>query len=422
MLVHSNEIFCATCGRQILNESYVRCLRCRDFDQCLECLSSGREVDKRHQSHSFVFVSCKNEPKSLYRENWETKDELNLLVGIKKFGLGNWEEVSEFVGNKTPVECETYYVQTFLKSPSAPKPISEVLPPCELPPPPPYDTKPQPSEYVKFLKKQKLSNQKAVPAEFNGYMPYRHEFEIEFNNEAEQIIANISFKDEPETEETFRKKIQTLRCYNYQIEERRKRTRIIENVGMLYEESEPFDNENLHPDLFGGVSLDDKLIDREFASLIQFIGFDKAKQLAVDVRKQMELKRRLEERYIWKANSIKNQREGELYSDLMKHIKTGIIPQSEIKYWNEKVEQYNLRIKNQKAKIRSENLSKSELGLCSRESISTETYKIIKDVLMRESVLRNELTKEEAVQLAPDQKSEIEPIYDFLTNVGWIKS
>jgi Myb-like DNA-binding domain len=50
-------------------------------------------------------------------KDWSAKDELQLLQGIMKCGLGNWKEVSDqYVKTHSSKECEEHYYTFFNKS------------------------------------------------------------------------------------------------------------------------------------------------------------------------------------------------------------------------------------------------------------------------------------------------------------------
>jgi hypothetical protein len=49
--------------------------------------------------------------------DWSARDELMLIQGIMKCGLGNWKEISEqYVKSKNEVECEEHFFAFFNKS------------------------------------------------------------------------------------------------------------------------------------------------------------------------------------------------------------------------------------------------------------------------------------------------------------------
>lgn len=54
---------------------------------------------------------------SIFSRDWTAKEELLLLQGITKCGMGNWIDISEqYVKTKTPDECEEHYFTFYYKS------------------------------------------------------------------------------------------------------------------------------------------------------------------------------------------------------------------------------------------------------------------------------------------------------------------
>jgi hypothetical protein len=52
-------------------------------------------------------------------KDWTAAEELALISGIMKCGLGNWEDVQEqFLQHRTPQECEEHYFSVVYKSSS----------------------------------------------------------------------------------------------------------------------------------------------------------------------------------------------------------------------------------------------------------------------------------------------------------------
>ncbi len=44
------------------------------------------------------------------------KEELLLIEGIEKFGFGNWHDISEHMGSKSPSEIESHYETQYLSN------------------------------------------------------------------------------------------------------------------------------------------------------------------------------------------------------------------------------------------------------------------------------------------------------------------
>jgi transcriptional adapter 2-alpha len=75
-----------------------------DFDLCVECFSVGVELnDKKNDhknTHSYKVMDFLAFP--LHHPAWGADEEQLLLEGIDMYGIGNWQAVSEHVGEKSP--------------------------------------------------------------------------------------------------------------------------------------------------------------------------------------------------------------------------------------------------------------------------------------------------------------------------------
>lgn len=53
----------------------------------------------------------------LFHKDWTAKEELLLLQGIMKCGMGNWIDISEqYVKSKTSDQCESHYFTFYYKN------------------------------------------------------------------------------------------------------------------------------------------------------------------------------------------------------------------------------------------------------------------------------------------------------------------
>ena len=59
--------------------------------------------------------------------NWTIGEELLLLDGLERYGLDNWNDVSEPISNKTALECQAHYYTFYYKSKNDPIPLDSDL-------------------------------------------------------------------------------------------------------------------------------------------------------------------------------------------------------------------------------------------------------------------------------------------------------
>lgn len=414
-----DSITCSTCGKVLLNERYIRCMKCPNFFQCLNCLSVGLESDNHLQTHNFFVVEPR--PFPLYSEDWDAHDEILLLFGIKSLGIGNWNEISSFVKTKSALDCETHYVNVYINSYNAPLPQPEILPPIKLPPPPSYDTRPVescPSVAHEKHMNEKNKKEKTTPAEYSGYMPYRHEFEIEWNNDAEALVSKIEFKIEEETFQTFKDKVLLLMCYNDQLAERRFRTKVIEDWDIQNKEVKSATRgEKDDPRILGGVTAAERAVDAKIISLAPYYGQPNMQQFTTCLHKQIGYFESIKKTQLWIENGVRSHAEGRIFSKFLKCVKNGKIPAADHEKWNELVTELN----KEKNKIVSQNddlLSHPELKLCKVENIHPQLYLALKCLLMNEISYRGKFKKYIALKIDPAHEKEMSKIYDLLEALG----
>lgn len=100
-------ILCNSCFSDISDDIKVRCLDCC-IDECLDCfiISTYKDI---HSGHLFkavdllVIDSC---------ANWKILDEYIFFDCLKRFGFGNFEEISYFLG-KNENEVEDHFGRLF---------------------------------------------------------------------------------------------------------------------------------------------------------------------------------------------------------------------------------------------------------------------------------------------------------------------
>ncbi|PON38112.1 Transcriptional adaptor [Parasponia andersonii] len=85
-----------------------------------------------------------------------------------------------------------------------------------------------------FIGKKPISgNEGSSLVELSGYNPKRQEFDPEYDNDAEQLLADMEFK-EADTEEERELKLRVLRIYSKRLDERKRRKDFILDRNLLY--------------------------------------------------------------------------------------------------------------------------------------------------------------------------------------------
>ena len=189
------KVHCDHCSKDISNIVRFKCSECVDFDLCVECFSSGVEIQDHKNSHDYHICDPLAFP--LFQSYWTASEELLLLEALELKGLGNFEDVSIYLGSKSPQECKDHYYEIYVDSSFFPIPdLSKLL----------TNIKPMPyrEDDVKEIP-QELVNKPtpSVPAnhEIGGYLQARYEFDIEYDADAELTIKDLEFYQDDSTEE-----------------------------------------------------------------------------------------------------------------------------------------------------------------------------------------------------------------------------
>ncbi|KAI8924518.1 hypothetical protein BC831DRAFT_498467 [Entophlyctis helioformis] len=182
---------CDTCNKDITYVVRIKCATCADFDLCVECFASGAEVRTHKKDHPYRVLEMLDYP--IFEPDWGADEELLLVEGLELHGVGNWEQISELIGTKNKQECADHYDRVYVQSPDFPYPAPAS----------------QPTNH-----------------EIAGFMPGRREFELEFDNEAEQNVKDMEF-NEDDSKEEIELKCTMLNIYNTTLARRAERKKFI---------------------------------------------------------------------------------------------------------------------------------------------------------------------------------------------------
>ena len=399
---------CSVCHRDISNEIYVKCSRCADFNQCLECFSIGAEAQNHLKTHPFVILEPVIQP--IFQKGWSSEQEILLLNALQSCGIGNWHEIADTIKTKTAEECECHYFSTYIESPTAPIPLNKVIKEAKIPPPPDFDTSPRESRPSISHEKnmaERGKKERTTPAEFAGYMPRRHEFEVEYLNDAEQLVSGIEFSETEETEETLEKKLNQLRVYNEQLEERYIRTQFSEDYDLLDQDFKGFGSKNKQ----------EKDIEEQFLSLGQILTRDKLTEFIDAYKKEMRLKDEIENLLKWRKNCIMTVGEGKIFNQLEILYREDKLSTSAIERLNKDYIAYS-ESPDFKTTLYGQMLTESEDEICKKFQIYPHDFLKMKDEIIREYTVSGHLTEESAASLCPEHEDIMRAIFQNMQESG----
>jgi transcriptional adapter 2-alpha len=250
-------------------------------------------------------------------------------------------------------------------------------------------------------------------------MPYRHEFELEYRNDAELVACDISFS-ETDDASAFEFKCKSLLAYNSQLDARRFRTDAVEKFSIQYDEinlGKSEDDQELR--ILDGFTPAERAVDDQLAPVAPYCGLDRLRPLAEVLHQGVGVREQIEDRVIWQASGIKSHREGHLFRALRGMVRDGKVPTSDIPRWNEKLQRY-LQSEPVPPRVTSELLNPEEAELCAKLRLDESVFHALKNLLVREWTLRGSLTRQAAGLLSPDFPAEVRAIYDLGTDQGWL--
>ncbi|OMJ25366.1 Transcriptional adapter 2 [Smittium culicis] len=377
---------CDNCQANLTEIVRISCFECSEFDLCVTCFSKGIELGSHKYDHSYTVVSKHKFP--IFSIDWTADEELLLIDGLLKFGLGNWEEVSIYVGSKSKKECESHYNKIYVDSDFWPIPDMSKT----------FDVK-----YAKStnsgstkssdsLKPYKPISSQPTNHEIAGYMPGRLEFEIEYENDSEIVIKDLVFE------------------------------------------------KKLAP------SIKDSL--NKIKAFAKVLSDPDYQTFSAGIQNELELKNRIDQLVEWRQNGISTLAEGSVYEteksirmQKSKTISTRDCIQNleRLQRLAMKYSQKNSKndIQNQASKLNGKNkssytsefknldggqlLSRLELELISELGIPPKSYLLLKDILLTDYVNNNQISKDRALVLLEKVSPDIvNAVYDFFINAGWI--
>ncbi|XP_076887654.1 transcriptional adapter ADA2-like isoform X2 [Bidens hawaiensis] len=332
---------CNYCNKDISGKIRIKCACCSDFDLCVECFSVGAEVYPHKSNHPYRVMDNLSFP--LFCSDWNADEEILLLEGIEMYGLANWNEVAEHVGTKSKSHCIEHYNTIYMNSPCFPLPdMSHVMGknreellamarenPTEselsVKEESPFSARIKVEESRKegsvggssivnastgagkrtssvvqsgdgikiedshtdrsFGGKKLRASAEEGPSvtEISGYNFKRQEFEVEYDNDAEQLLADMEFKD-TDTDPERELKLRVLRIYSKRLDERKRRKDFILERNLLY--GDPFEQ---------GLSVEEKEIYRRYRVFMRFHTKEEHEELLKTVIEEHRIRKRIED-------------------------------------------------------------------------------------------------------------------------------
>ncbi|GMF29393.1 unnamed protein product [Phytophthora lilii] len=261
--------FCLNCQKDLARNIRITCAECAPqppFELCVECFAVGIELGEHRKSHQYTVSDCLAFPIVLEPQGaepaaapaavgtnaaafptarcdaasaeWMADEELLLLEAIEMFGMGNWKDIAEHVVTKNDKKCERHYLTAYLGH-------KDLMPRFI------GDSVEESKEEEAPAEKQTTTDEKAAemnaasdhvlrgppgerngPSQLAGYMPLRGDFDVEYDNEAEMILADMEFSDADHPAER-ELKLKVIQIYNQKLAKRMERKKFVVERGLL---------------------------------------------------------------------------------------------------------------------------------------------------------------------------------------------
>ncbi|KAG8214197.1 hypothetical protein J3R82DRAFT_10989 [Butyriboletus roseoflavus] len=191
------QIQCDACMCDLTHSVRIKCADpvCEPgdgVDMCPACFCAGKEFGKHRRGHAYRVIELHSYP--IFSDDWGADEELLLIEGTSKAGLGNWQMIAEHVGTRTKEEVEEHYNSVYVDSPDWPLPRMNA------------DFDIEPEEFQQRKRRRMSAMNNAAPAapkvaptsapgvhEVATFLPGRLEFEHELDNEAEELVKDLEF-------------------------------------------------------------------------------------------------------------------------------------------------------------------------------------------------------------------------------------
>lgn len=449
---------CDVCSSDCTNRIRVQCAICTDYDLCVPCFAAGSTTGDHKPWHDYQIIEQNTYP--IFDEDWGADEELLLIQGCETFGLGNWQDISDHIGNRFKDEVAKHYFEVYLNSKQYPLPEMD------------RDfLHVSPAEFLK-QRKERLERRRHLPLpppktkpvasvplchEIQGYMPGRLEFDHEAENDAEVPIKDMVFDPDDLTDDV-ELKLTVLDIYNSRLTTRAERKRImLQNHLMEYRKNVSNDKRK---------SKEEKEFLKQINAFIRVMTPEDFEMFSKDLLSELRCRIKIQQLQNWRRNGIATIEDGNRFekdkvvraaqyqrmgngsglaarhaaamsSSLSSNIYNAELSGNLSPMVNApgrpKLYQANSPPPEYKAKMAStrvpldishaadfELLSKDEKQLCATLRILPKPYLAIKNQLMKEAVKNNGILKKKDARLSLKiDVNKASKIYEFFVQMGW---
>ncbi|VEU23922.1 DEKNAAC105197 [Brettanomyces naardenensis] len=429
---------CDVCSSDCTRRIRIRCAECNDYDLCVPCFSKGRATGKHKPWHAYRVIEQHQYP--IFDEDWGADEELLMVEGCQTQGLGNWHDISDYIGGRSKEEVGEHYEKAYLESDYYPIPdLTKSFPEVST---------------TQFLnkRKQRLEARKRLPlpppkkiltsgplcSDIQRYMPGRLEFEEEADEDAEKVVQDMVFEPD-ESEEDIQLKLLILRIYDEKLTMRAERKRLILRDGLLnYRQNNAIDKKRTR---------DERELYNKIKPLARVMSAEDFPTFSDGMMEEFRIRNRIHQLQNWRRNGIVTIEVGERFEkDESNRMSKFALPSSGTRHGHthsgkhsrsqtpEATTKWGRRKGGLLSSMYSDHpditsapdfdlLSPDECHLCATLNIFPKPYLAIKEVLFRELLSSGGVLKKKAAkELLNVDSTKVSKIYDFFVQQRWCQA
>ena len=469
---------CAYCRTELMRCCRITCA-VSGLNLCAICFSVGVSIGE-HRPHHPYRVST-NLGFSIFSEEWTAAEELQLNSAIRRFGLGNWKDISENIATKSERKCQDHFLDCYLGrergilparcfgADGRPVPTSDLVDgalvaqgaACERDTGAPVaraeasdgpggggavggseaaseEPRGAPAGEDARVKGAEREDSRLKGAEISGYMPLRGDFDVEHENDAELLLADMQFA-EGEHPSDVALKLEVIRIYNRKLDERQKRKDFVVRRGLL-DYKRVLSAERRRPK-------EEREIISRMRPFARFQSPEEHEAFIQGMLKAKKLRRRIEQLQFYRSIGAKHAAEGERLEDQRRRLVEEDKLRKSAPYLFGAASSASWSRRDRAAEGTDANaaesgapeveedafledgtpgrelLSQQEVELCERLRVMPRQYLEVKDRLLRDFLRRGTLSLEDAKLLDGAKEpwdERHDAIFDFFLASGWI--
>ncbi|RXH90124.1 hypothetical protein DVH24_032481 [Malus domestica] len=296
---------CNYCNKDMSGKIRIKCVVCPDFDLCIECFSVEAELTPHKCNHPYRVMDNLAFP--LICPDWNVDEEMLLLEDMSHVMGKSREELlalakgSDEIKKEVPMLVEITLKEVCEESKKNPTSkssshstadVAKGLVPGAVKK---ASNKKQIKDETKVSKVEETQVDRSVGekklrslveegpsmTELCGYNFKRQEFEIEYDNDAEQILADMEFKD-TDTNADRELKLRVLHVYANRLDERKRRKNFVLERNLLY--PDPFEK---------GLAPEEREVYKRFKVFMRFHSSEEHKELLKNIIEEQHIVKRI---------------------------------------------------------------------------------------------------------------------------------